>query len=135
MSERATCDTSVLVPALAAWHGDHGTARRALLRVAALPAHVLIEAYSVFTRLPAPHRVDAADAASAIGALDLELLQLPGGEHRTLVRRLAEAGVSGGAVYDGLVAAAAAHHGLLLLTRDRRARATYDVVGARYALV
>ena len=34
-------------------------------------------------------------------------------------------GVSGGAVYDALVAAAAAHHRLPLVSRDRRAAETY----------
>jgi predicted nucleic acid-binding protein len=40
-------------------------------------------------------------------------------------------GISGGAVYDALVALAAAEHGAELATRDARARATYETVGVR----
>lgn len=40
-------------------------------------------------------------------------------------------GVSGGATYDGLVGATAAEAHLPLLTLDRRARRTYEAVGAR----
>jgi predicted nucleic acid-binding protein len=40
-------------------------------------------------------------------------------------------GISGGAVYDALVALAAAEHGAELATRDARARTTYETVGVR----
>jgi predicted nucleic acid-binding protein len=39
--------------------------------------------------------------------------------------RLAETGIAGGAVYDALVAAAAARHQVSLATRDLRALRTY----------
>jgi hypothetical protein len=43
---------------------------------------------------------------------------------------------TGGAVYNGLVGVtAAAHHGHRLLTRDRRAHTTYDVLGVASVLV
>ncbi len=45
--------------------------------------------------------------------------------HREFGRR----GIAGGAVYDGLVALAAREHGLVLATRDARARSTYEAVG------
>jgi predicted nucleic acid-binding protein len=38
---------------------------------------------------------------------------------------MAELGIAGGAVYDALVAATAAEHGITLATRDRRAADTY----------
>jgi predicted nucleic acid-binding protein len=38
--------------------------------------------------------------------------------------------IAGGAVYDALVALAAAEHGADLATRDARAKDTYDRVGA-----
>ena len=48
------------------------------------------------------------------------------GSTSALTSELAAAGVSGGAVYDALVAAAAAaHHQLPLATRDHRAAETY----------
>ncbi|WP_067436168.1 type II toxin-antitoxin system VapC family toxin [Nocardioides jensenii] len=131
-----TCDTSVLVPALLAWHPDHAACRRAVTgSVDTVPAHVLLECYSVLTRLPAPHRLAAADAAQAVGALPWKPLTLPAGRHRDIVMTLARDGIRGGAVYDALVAATALHHDRLLLTRDRRARSTYDVIGVRHTLV
>ncbi|MBK9180934.1 MAG: hypothetical protein IPM45_15460 [Acidimicrobiales bacterium] len=54
---------------------------------------------------------------------------------RSLVRRLAAPGVEGGAVYDGLVGLTAAQHGETLLTRDRRAIRTYELLGVRYEVV
>jgi hypothetical protein len=43
--------------------------------------------------------------------------------------------IAGGAVYDALVGLAAAEHGVQLATRDARARATYEAVGARVVIV
>lgn len=134
MSDSRTCDTSVLVPALLSWHPAHEECRAAVVEVAVLPSHVFLETYSVLTRLPAPHRVAARDAAAAIEALDLTGLTLPAGESLALVTVLGRGSLGGGAVYDALVAATARHHGHELLTRDRRARATYDLVGVRYAM-
>jgi predicted nucleic acid-binding protein len=125
------------VPALVSWHPEHGAARRALAdELTAIPAHVLLESFSVLTRLPAPHRIAVSDAATVLDAMvdaaGLTLIGLPAEEHRQLVSTLATQGVRGGAVYDGLVAATARHHDVELLTRDRRARATYDALGVRH---
>ena len=130
-----TCDTSVLVPALLGWHPDHEASRSALRSVTALPAHVLVECYSVLTRLPAPHRVAPPDAGAVLGALRVKPVSLPAARQASLVPELARLGIRGGAVYDALVARTAAHHDLELVTRDRRARATYDRLGVRYELV
>ncbi len=97
-------------------------------RVDALPAHVLLECYSVLTRLPSPHRIAPDVAADAVAALELTVLTLPASGHARIVRTLANAGVRGGAVYDALVGVTASHHERLLLTMDRRARTTYDLL-------
>ena len=130
-----TCDTSVLVPALLAWHPDHDACRSALRSVTKVPAQVLVECYSVLTRLPAPHRVAPADAGSLIDALPFAPVSLPAGRHAALVPECARLGVRGGAVYDALIARTSTHHGLELLTRDRRAGTTYDQVGVRSVYV
>ncbi len=62
-----TADTSVVVAALSAWHEQHDVAARALERVTVLPAHVMLEAYSVLTRLPGGLAVPAATAADVLG--------------------------------------------------------------------
>ncbi len=103
--------------------------------MSAVPAHVLLETFSVLTRLPAPHRVAAANASAALGAMTAKPVVLPGPAHRALLAQLAPAGIRGGAVYDALVGATAQHHSLHLMTRDRRARSTYDAIGVGYTLV
>ncbi len=134
-ADRVTCDTSVLVPGLLAWHPAHDAVRSELAAVDGLPAHVVVEAYSVLTRLPAPHRIRPADAAAVLAALTWPIYTLTGPRLRQLVSQLAEHDIRGGAAYDALVGATARQHGALLLTRDRRARVSYDAVGVRYRLL
>ena len=129
-------DTSVIIAAFASWHESHALARQALDQGPSLIAHCALETYSVLTRLPAPHRV-AADVAAEYLHLRFpgEPLVLPAAELATLVTRLAEAGIAGGAVYDALVAATAAHHGVTVLTLDARAERTYARVGASFKML
>jgi predicted nucleic acid-binding protein len=133
----AACDTSLLIPVLTGWHAAHEDAVRVMsaMDVKAVPAHVLLETYSVLTRMPAPHRFAPADAESMLTRLTLEVIDLPANAHRGVVSACARRNIAGGAVYDALVGATAAHHRLSLVTRDRRALPTYDAVGARYAVV
>jgi hypothetical protein len=49
--------------------------------------------------------------------------------------RLAQLGIAGGAVYDALVAATAAEHGITLATRDRRAAETYRALSIDFQLI
>lgn len=128
------CDTSVLVPTLLSWHPHSAEARHAMSGVDGLPAHVLLEAYSVLTRLPAPHRFTAADAGRLLQATELQVLSLTARRHRQLLTQLVSNEMRGGAVYDALVGATAREHDRTLLTRDLRARATYDAVGVRYRM-
>ena len=50
-------------------------------------------------------------------------------------RDLAARGIVGGATYDGLVALAAHAHGATLVTRDARARPTYEAVGVTVEVI
>lgn len=129
------CDTSVLVPALIQWHPSHADARAALARVTQLPAHGVLETFSVLTRLPTPHRLSARDATAALARLPFDTVALPAGDVVDLVAILGERGIGGGATYDALIGLTAARHRLVLLTSDRRAASTYDAVGARYEFV
>lgn len=131
----ATCDTSVLVPALLPMHECFPACIRAVERVVALPAHVLFETYRVMTTLPGGDRVPPATVRTALEGLVWKPLQLPPEDYLPLIRRLAAAGVAGGPIYDAQIAATAKHHGLTLLSRDRRAAAVYDLVGVDYELV
>jgi toxin FitB len=101
--------------------------------VRALPAHVMVEAYSVVTRLPGGLAVTAADAARTLETrFDGSPLRLNARERRGFLATLADVGVHGGASYDALVALEAHAHGLTLLTLDERARHTYARLGVRY---
>jgi len=129
-----TCDTSVLVPALASWHPQHEEARAVVKgRVDVLVGHALLEAYSVLTRLPPPHRFTPLLAGALVEGLGRRVIQLT--DHPSLIARMAGGGLGGGSVYDALISATAAEHECLLLTRDHRARTTYDVIGARYEVL
>lgn len=124
-------DTSVAVPLLVRTHDAHaGVVRWWGGRDVALSGHALAETYSVLTRLPGDLRLAPADAARLLTARFVEPLVLGPDIAKRLPDVLSEHGIAGGAVYDALVALAAIEHGALLGTRDARARATYETLGA-----
>ncbi len=101
-----------------------------------MPAHVVLEAYAVLTRLPAGLAVPS-DAAAHVLARRFKQppLRLADGDRGTVLRTLAGAGVFGGATYDGLVGLEAAAHGRTLLTLDRRAQSTYQRLGIAFRVI
>ncbi|MDZ7779907.1 MAG: type II toxin-antitoxin system VapC family toxin [Gemmatimonadota bacterium] len=129
-------DTSVVVALFASWHEAHESAREAVPGEAHLPAHVLLESYSVLTRLPPPHRAPAAVVEAFLGdRFEPELLILPGSDYRSLLRSSLGRGISGGSVYDALIGATAKRAGAVLLTRDGRAVSTYEAVGVDFRIL
>jgi predicted nucleic acid-binding protein len=125
-----------VIAALSSWHEFHQAAREALDGVDALPAHALLEAYSTLTRLPAGYVLTAAEGEEVLRRRFAQPpLRLDDAARALLVPRLAAAGVSGGAAYDGLVALEASAHGRTLLTLDRRAQATYQRLGIAYRAI
>ena len=134
---KKTADTSVLVAAFASWHEQHAVAASAVANLDFVVARCLLETYSVLTRLPAPHRI-AAHIASAwlrVGFGSARVVALPPVDHGKLVQTCAEQGVTGGAVYDALIAATSSRYGGSLLTLDARARGTYARLGAAHELL
>ena len=129
-------DSSVVVAACASWHESHDAARSAIDRRPRLVAHCALEAYSVLTRLPSPHRVSADLVVAFLRDRFHEPpLTLTPAALSTLVDNLHARGLAGGSVYDGLIALSAVAHGATLLTLDRRAEATYRACGARFRLL
>ena len=129
-------DTSVVVAAFASWHEGHEPAAAALARKPRVPGHVLVEAYSVLTRLPPPHRAPADLVAAFLAERFPEApLVLPPRAHLELVLTSARSGLAGGAIYDALIAATVRHAGATLLTRDERARSVYDRMQVPYEIV
>ncbi len=133
---RKAADSSVTIAALLSDHPAHTTAADALARCKTTIAHAAAETYSVLTRLPAPHRVDAKTAAAVLDKrLASTYATLDASAYAKAPGRLAAARVSGGATYDGLIALTALEHDLELVTRDKRAERTYRALDVPYQLL
>lgn len=89
-------------------------------------AHCGLEAYSVLTRLPPPHRMPSALATRFLQErFPSPWLTLSAGAVQALVGSLHEAGVRGGGTYDAVVAATAREAGATLVSLDVRAAPVY----------
>lgn len=125
-------DSSVVIAGFASWHEYHDAALSALEASPLLISHCVLESYAVLTRLPSPHRASPGIIAEYLRA------QFPGEPivlqttTIVLVEELYRLGISGGAVYDGLIAITARSHDATLLTLDRRAETTYMRCGVRF---
>lgn len=129
-------DTSVAVALLDASHVAHDASVAAVGdRRIGLAGHAAFETFSVLTRLPGVAQVHPTDAATALTAAFADPCWLTPDEHRTLLSQFGALGIRGGACYDALVGEAARARGRVLLTRDRRATRTYDLLGVRYELL
>jgi len=129
-------DTSAAVALVVADHDAHVTTWTALHeRQLGLAGHAWFETFSVLTRLPGSARRDASTVVRLISANFPHSRFLDEESTSSLTGELAERGVSGGAVYDALVAAAAAHHQLPLASRDRRASETYRAFNVEVELL
>jgi len=125
-----------VVAAFATWHAQHETADAAVGAGARLVAHCAIESFSVLTRLPPPHRAAPGLVRDFLDARFPEPhLALDPDAYRGLIPRLVELGISGGAAYDGLVAATAAAADATLISCDQRATRTYERLGADFRLL
>ncbi|MCU0259842.1 MAG: PIN domain-containing protein [Ilumatobacteraceae bacterium] len=129
-------DTSVAVAALDAGHAAHGACAAVVRsRRPALAGHAVWETFSVLTRMPGQLAVDAPTAAAVIARTFPTVTWLAPDDADALLGRLQTIGIVGGAVYDALVGEAARSNGCRLLTRDLRARRTYDLLGVEHELV
>src|SRR5579859_899322 len=106
-------DTSVAVALATAGHEYHHSTVKAIAgRSCGLSGHAAFETFSVLTRLPPPNRRTPHAVARLLSHNfpDSRFLSAQGAEQ--LHPRLAPLGIAGGAVYDALVAATAAEHGI-----------------------
>ncbi len=126
----ATPDSSVVIAAFSSWNEYHEAAIEMLGDVRDLVAHAELETYSVLTRLPEPMQMEPKLVARFLREdYPGKRMVLPESERRSLVARLADMAIAGGAIYDGIVAATATQHGYRLISCDRRAATTYDRLG------
>ena len=100
-----------------------------------LAGHAVFEFLSVLTRLPLPKRLTGDDALRLLRSEFPDNRHLPPTVMDSLPEEFTRLGILGGMVYDGLVGACARHHGLTLLTADRRAEETYRALGVIYRLL
>ncbi len=124
-------DSSVTIAAAAPWHVAHQAAVAALARdEPALIAHVALETTAALSRMPEGQRL-----APAVVLEWLELrfgarwLALSAAASRRALRTAVEKGIRGGALYDAVIAATAAHHNHTLISADRRAAPVYSALG------
>jgi predicted nucleic acid-binding protein len=123
-------DTSVAIALIVEDHEAHDSAVAAVQgRRLGLSGHAWFETYSVLTRLPGPLRRSPADALRLL-AHDFPASGFLGeGEALAVGPEIADLDVSGGAVYDALVGAAARQHRRRLVSADARARPVYEALG------
>ena len=137
MRRRHYADTSVAIPLVLASHDRHEHVNRLVgSRRLHLSGHAVVETFAVLTRLPGDARLDAADALALLAERFARVVDADVVEPFAAIGALAEVGIVGGAVYDGLVAlAASATANSVLLSRDLRASATYARLGVRVELL
>ena len=129
-------DTSVAIAAVDASHTAHQICRSVVVeRRPGLAGHAAFETYSVLTRMPGALAVDSSTASTLLDRLFPVVHWLDADEIQPLLARLGQVGIVGGAVYDALVGEAARTNRCTLLTRDRRAKRTYDLLGVTYEFV
>jgi len=107
------CDTSVLVAALVEAHPNHLRAvewlhgARAGKHELIIASHTLAELYSVLTRLPVRPRIPPSTAWRLIHT-NLEgcstIAPLSTADYLQVVKQMADRGLSGGIIYDALIA-------------------------------
>lgn len=127
-SRAVVFDTAVLVAAMVQSHTFHARAFPWLARVkrgeleGAVASHTLAELYAVLTTLPVTPRIAPGTAWRLIRENvehAMRVVSLSSTDYRSLLRRLAELGIAGGAVYDAVIARAAEKiHAQRVLTFD-----------------
>jgi predicted nucleic acid-binding protein len=124
-------DSSVTIAAAASWHVAHEAAVAALAaEQPALIAHVAFETTAALSRMPEGQRLSPVVVLSWLERrFPTAWLTLPAGKTRRGLHDAVESGIRGGALYDALIAATAAHHRYTLVSADRRAAPAYAAVG------
>ena len=132
----ALLDTSAAIALVVEDHDAHVATLDAVRgRQLGLAGHAWFETYSVLTRLPAGLRRSPADALRLLAGNFPASRFLGEAEAADLGVELAGLRISGGAVYDALVGAAARQHRLPLVSADARTRHVYQALGVDIELV
>ncbi len=133
-----TPDTSVVVAALDSSHEAHAEVAAFVESTSdmTLISHVALETYHVLTRARPYRRLPPGAVAGALRATFTgPVVGLPAEGYWELIQRAPQLGIVGGAIFDAFIATTALRAGLKLISRDRRAAATYAAVGADHELM
>jgi predicted nucleic acid-binding protein len=130
-------DSSVTIAAAAPWHVAHDAAATALeAEQSWLIAHVAYETTAAMSRMPEGQRVAPAVVLEWLERrFQARWLTLPPSAARRSLQTAIAYGIRGGALYDALIAATAAHHSHTLLSADRRAAPAYAAFGVEVVYV
>ena len=133
-------DSSVVIAGLLSWHEFHRRAGHALENALAsrrllIPLPVLVESYSVMTRLPSPHRLRPEIAHELLhdSFADARVVGLSPRKAWTFLGDCVSSATAGGRVYDAVIAAAAIEaRASELLTFNPR---DFEVFGDRITII
>lgn len=117
---RVLFDTSALIPALVEAHPFHARALPWLMRARSneiqllVSCHGLAELYATLSTLPVSPRITPARSSQLVQdivATATDLVPLSPEDYTIVVRRISERGLTGGVIYDALIARAAERSG------------------------
>ena len=106
-------DTSVLVPVFYGDHVHHQASLEVFTRYgrkdACCGVHSLVEVYSVLTRMPGKYRISGEQGMLFVGSIRerLTVVGLTPDEYFSMLQGSAALGITGGAIYDALLASCA----------------------------
>jgi predicted nucleic acid-binding protein len=118
--QRFGLDSSFVIALLCEWHVHHAGTLSVYLRlldrgaIPVLPVHVILESYSVLTRLPAPYRLPCSAAKLVLEETFASVAEFVGLDPETTwktIHSLARLDVGGGRTYDAVIASLAASAG------------------------
>jgi predicted nucleic acid-binding protein len=131
-------DSSVVVPALDTSHEAHERVATFLEQAGELRliTHVALETYHVLTRVRPHRRLPPSAVVEALrSTFPGPLVGLTAEDYWAVVALAPSLGIVGGAIFDALIGSAAHRAALGLVSRDRRAAATYAALGIDWELV
>jgi predicted nucleic acid-binding protein len=117
-------DSSCLIALLSDWHAEHrrtlSTYEKFLVQGAqpVIPAHAILECFSVLTRLPAPYRLTPETARVALERNFAETAIVAGMNPEgvwSMIDMLSRLGLGGGRVYDAAICQSVADAGATVL--------------------
>ncbi|MBD1857878.1 PIN domain-containing protein [Leptolyngbya boryana CZ1] len=109
-------DTNIIVAALSEAHEMHDRARPWLEQVQIdrtiegfISTHSFAESYSILTRLPPPYRISPANAERLLSEdlTQFTRISLTAEDYQAVLRKVVQMNISGGGIYDTLIAYAA----------------------------